>query len=405
MRLRCTIALLAVCVGIGLRLPAAEPEEGKVDIDRLMAGWEKTIREQMDRDPELKTLAARYPFVLLYARRYNNTKGNYGRSAYSFIHASSDEKATGGSQQILYENGARDNSFEVGDSGEQNLVADLGAVDFIKDPDPRQVDINGDGQNTWVQDCKAVPGHVYLERVRDWEGHLFYVLFKVVAADEQQNRYMAFLWRRLSEPSGLKRPHPADPYPGHYQPPLPAEEKARLNERMTEWEAAVREKVSKDARLKALAAKHSLVLLHARRYSGPVYGRSAYSFIYATTELKKHHNDVQIEFDHGSTRPDFRVNMMYGQQNLVTDLGRVDFAKDADPLHVDIDGDGQQTWLAECCAAVEGHVYLERVKNVYGTRFYVQFLVVAVDPENRYMAFLWRRLPGGRVVEPPALSR
>ena len=49
--------------------------------------------------------------------------------------------------------------------------------------------------------------------------------------------------------------------------------------------------------------------------------------------------------------------------------------------------------------AVEGKVYLERVRDTEGNNFYVLFQVIAVDKDSRYMAFLWRKLPGGKVVK------
>jgi hypothetical protein len=44
-------------------------------------------------------------------------------------------------------------------------------------------------------------------------------------------------------------------------------------------------------------------------------------------------------------------------------------------------------------------VYLERVRDDRGNNFYVLFQIVAVDKESRYMAFLWRKLPGGKIVK------
>jgi hypothetical protein len=50
---------------------------------------------------------------------------------------------------------------------------------------------------------------------------------------------------------------------------------------MQQWEKDVRARLDKDAKLKALAAKHPLVVLHSRAlYAGGDYGQSAYSFIH-----------------------------------------------------------------------------------------------------------------------------
>ena len=55
-------------------------------------------------------------------------------------------------------------------------------------------------------------------------------------------------------------------------------------------------------------------------------------------------------------------------------------------------------WRDEECKAVDGHVYLEKVEDDRGNRFFVLFQVVSVDEKSRYVAFLWRQLPGGKVV-------
>ena len=89
--------------------------------------------------------------------------------------------------------------------------------------------------------------------------------------------------------------------------------------------------------------------------------------------------------------------MLGGQENLVVDLGKTDFEKDPDPAKISIDDPGVMIMLA---TAVPGHVYLERIRDNRGNNFYVIFQVVAVDPASRYMAFLWRKLPGGRVARP-----
>jgi hypothetical protein len=166
---------------------------------------------------------------------------------------------------------------------------------------------------------------------------------------------------------------------------------------MKEWERDVRKRIDKDAKLKALAAKYPLVLLHSRRlYGGGGYKQSAFSFIYETSDEKAHRNDVQLLFHNGYYKT-FTVNMVVGQQNLVVDLGKVDFEKYPDPRKINIEHPG----LAfSNVPAAEGHVYLERVRDDAGNSFYVLFQVISVDPDLRYMAFLWRKLPGGKLVLP-----
>jgi tetratricopeptide (TPR) repeat protein len=168
---------------------------------------------------------------------------------------------------------------------------------------------------------------------------------------------------------------------------------------LAKWKKGVKAKIAKDAALKALAGRYPLVVLHTRRFAGGRYFKSAYSFIYETTDESKHFNDVQLLFDNGGEGNRLDVNMLGGQQNLVVDLGDVDFVKDPDPKKVDPDSD--DFWMPDGCKVVEGHVYLERVRDDRGNKFYVVLKVIAADKDSRYMAFIWRRLPGGKVVKRP----
>src|SRR5262249_44178424 len=115
-----------------------------------------------------------------------------------------------------------------------------------------------------------------------------------------------------------------------------------------------------------------------------------------SNEEGKHHNDVHVQFHNGGEPNTFQFNMSVGQQNLVVDLGDVDFAKDPDPSKISINHPDVLTGQAK---AVEGHMYLERVRDSRGNNFYVVFQMVAVGKASRYMAFLWRKLPGGKVVK------
>jgi hypothetical protein len=116
-----------------------------------------------------------------------------------------------------------------------------------------------------------------------------------------------------------------------------------------------------------------------------------------TGNEKLHHNQVEVLFHNGGDPLTFMFNMVVGQQNLVVDLGPIDFEKDPKPAKISID---DPRIISGQAKAVAGHVYLERVRDSRGNNFYVVFQVVAVDPGSRYMAFLWRRLPGGKVVRP-----
>jgi hypothetical protein len=171
-----------------------------------------------------------------------------------------------------------------------------------------------------------------------------------------------------------------------------------LAELMRQWEKDARDRIKKDAKLKALAMKHHLVVLHSRHlYMARDYKQSAYSFIHETSDVAKHGNDVQLLFHNGGSAKTFCFNMIGGQENLIVDLGTADFAKDPDPAKISIDHKGVFTSCP--VLAVEGKVYLERVRDTEGNNFYVLFQVIAVDKDSRYMAFLWRKLPGGKVVK------
>jgi hypothetical protein len=180
---------------------------------------------------------------------------------------------------------------------------------------------------------------------------------------------------------------------------IEVEWRAMIDGLLERWEKDVKAKIDKDAGLKALAAKYPLVLLHSRRYAGGGYFKSAYSFTEETREETKQGRSVQLLFDNGPGDNTFNINMTLGQHNLVVDLGAVDFTKDPDPKKVDPDSDN--FWVPDRCKVVEGHVYLERVRDDEGNKFYVLLKAIAADKDSRYMAFIWRRLPGGKVVKRP----
>jgi RNA polymerase sigma factor (sigma-70 family) len=163
---------------------------------------------------------------------------------------------------------------------------------------------------------------------------------------------------------------------------------------MPVWEATVRAELAADPALKALAAKYPLAVLHSRRYARGGYLQSAYGFIYETADEQKHYNDAQLLFDNSSGSRTFQINIVTNQRNTVVDLGSVDFQADP-PLTRAAPFDRRQ--LLEH-PAVKGHVYLEKVEDTNGNRFFVLFKIVAIEEDNRYMAFLWRRLPGGKIV-------
>jgi hypothetical protein len=163
------------------------------------------------------------------------------------------------------------------------------------------------------------------------------------------------------------------------------------------WRDTVKKKTDNDPALKKLVSKHPLVLLHSRRYAGGGYLQSSYSFLYETTIERKHYNDVQLLFDNGRRDHTFSINMVVGQKNRVADLGSVDFEKKPDLKKINADDKIQ--WQSAVCKAIEGHVYLGNVRDESGNNFFVLFQVVAVEKDSKFVAFVWRRLAGGKVVK------
>src|SRR5262249_49028442 len=119
--------------------------------------------------------------------------------------------------------------------------------------------------------------------------------------------------------------------------------------------------------------------------------------LYETTIERKHYNDVQLLFDNGRRDRTLSVNMVVGQENRVADLGTVDFEKNPDLAKVA--ADKKVPWSSDSCEAVERHVYLENVKDDRGNNFFVLFQVVAVEKDGKFVAIVWRCLPGGKVVK------
>jgi hypothetical protein len=173
---------------------------------------------------------------------------------------------------------------------------------------------------------------------------------------------------------------------------------------MLEWEKSIRENSRKDPRLNKLCAKYPLVILHSQRYAarlGAGYLRAAYSFSHETADQFIHQGDVQLLFDGGAAENSLIINTSVDSQNLLADLGEVDFAKDPDLKGINLDGNGVNSWDPKNGRATAGHVFVERVRDKQGNNFYVLFQVLAADRASRYTAFIWRFLPGAKVVKNP----
>src|SRR5207244_455751 len=82
--------------GTGLR-----QEDDTTVIDRLMAQWDKDVRDRISKDEKLKAIAAKNPLVILHSRAYASG-GRYGRSAFSFVHETSDPSKHRSNVQLLF---------------------------------------------------------------------------------------------------------------------------------------------------------------------------------------------------------------------------------------------------------------------------------------------------------------
>jgi hypothetical protein len=166
---------------------------------------------------------------------------------------------------------------------------------------------------------------------------------------------------------------------------------------MKQWEKDTRSRIEKSPKLKALAAKHELVILHSRTlYAKDTYGRSAYSFVHETSDVEVHRNQVHLLFHNGAQALSMDCNMVVGQQNLLVHLGEADFSKNPDMSKITVE---QSRIHVGSTPMYENHVYLERIYDDRGNKFFVMIQIVALDKESRYIAFLWRKLPNGIVVK------
>ena len=152
--------------------------------------------------------------------------------------------------------------------------------------------------------------------------------------------------------------------------------------------------IARDATLSGLSKSYPIVLLHSRPLAGGGYFWSAYSFVQSTADEEKHRNDVQLLFGNASGRQTFEVCMVTGQRNMVADLGKVNFLVDPDSASAKYLKPSPYGY-----PALLNHVYMEKIEDSRGNDFSVLFQIVAVDEQSRFMALIWRRLPGRRVAD------
>jgi hypothetical protein len=166
---------------------------------------------------------------------------------------------------------------------------------------------------------------------------------------------------------------------------------------VAQWEQMVRKKTDKQPNVKKLLGKYPLVLLLSRQfYAKGNYGFSAYDFVRETNDEEKFGNAHLLFMNGAGAAFQIEINLATNQQNLVVDLGKWDFDKDPDPKKITLN---QSNIYTSSVKVQVGKVYLERVRDDRGNNFYALLQVVDVDPQSHYVAFIWRKLPGGKVVK------
>src|SRR5262245_40256614 len=74
-----------------------------------------------------------------------------------------------------------------------------------------------------------------------------------------------------------------------------------IDKMVKKWSREIRDAMSNDKQLAALAAKYPLVVLHSRQFFAKRggYGQSTYSFLHETIDRTKNFGDVQLQFHNG----------------------------------------------------------------------------------------------------------
>lgn len=191
-------------------------------------------------------------------------------------------------------------------------------------------------------------------------------------------------------------PRKAPPYAG-----IPAEQLRpdQLQERIEyftkEWKAALERKIAADPALKELTNRNRYYFIHSKtHFRTPDFNNCGFNFIQNTMEQQLHQGEVHFAYHISGEPKIIDVNITPGSSNLIADLGPIDFEKNVDPRSIDVTRpDG---WYLTAKAR-EGHVYLIRIFDERGSRFFVQVKIFHVDPNGDYIAFVYRILPGGVV--------
>lgn len=160
------------------------------------------------------------------------------------------------------------------------------------------------------------------------------------------------------------------------------------------WKAEIEKKIAANPRLKALSDRLGYHFIHSKTaFKNDSLNWCAFSFTYNTGDEAQHQGDVQLIF-HQSNPMMLDVNPRTTCANQIADLGKVDILKDVNPRTIDIAGDAG--WSSSALAKND-HVYLVRVKDDAGSRYFALVQVVHVDPKGDYVAFFYRLLDGKKL--------
>jgi len=183
------------------------------------------------------------------------------------------------------------------------------------------------------------------------------------------------------------------PYAGVPMDQLTPEQlKERMEYFSSEWKAALDRKIASDPALKASIGNQRYYFIHAKTlWKTQDFHNCAFNFILNTMDQEAHQGEVHFAYHASGEAKSLDINFGPGTNNLIADLGRIDFNQNVDPRSIDVTrADG---WMLRA-KAQEGHVYLIRVFDERGSRFFVQLKIFHVEPNGDYIAFVYRVLPG-----------
>lgn len=185
----------------------------------------------------------------------------------------------------------------------------------------------------------------------------------------------------------------APPYAGVPMDQLTPEQlKERMEHFSGQWKATLDRKIAADPALKASIGRARYYFIHAKSlWKTQDFNNCAFNFMLNSMDQEVHKGDVHFAYHASGEAKSIDVNVGPGTNNLIADLGTIDYNQNVDPRSIDVTRpDG---WLLTA-KAQEGHVYLIRVFDERGSRFFVQLMIFHVDPNGDYIAFVYRVLPG-----------